>query len=106
MAIAPIFESASIKVEAGENPEDRELFKRELNLKLIKMMISNIPHESKHCVSYGQLKGCYWTIPATSTQGTTREGDKDYIVRVSIAPDFDLEKHKAVFKDFCEEYYD
>ena len=66
------------------------------------MMIDAIPDESKHCVSYGQLKGCYWTIPATSTQGTTKESDKDYIVRVSVAADFNLEKHQEVFKEFCE----
>lgn len=86
----------------GSTHEEKEIYKRELNLKLIKMMINEIPHESKHCVSYGQLKGCYWTIPATSTQGTTREGDKDYIVRVAISPDFDLELHKKVFKNFCK----
>ena len=51
-------------------------------------------------MSYGQLKGCYWTIPATSTQGTTKEGDKDYIVRASLSPDMDLELHKKVFLDF------
>lgn len=63
-------------------------------------MISKIPEQSKYCVSYGQLKGCYWTIPATSTQGTTKEGDKDYIVRVAVAPEFDLQKHKEVFTLF------
>ncbi len=89
----------------GETHEERENYKRELNHKLIEMMIAAIPDESKHCVSYGQLKGCYWTIPATSTQGTTKETDKDYIVRVSVAADFSLEKHKAVFKDFVETYY-
>lgn len=78
-----------------------EKLKHELNHKLISMMISEIPEESKHCVSYGQLKGCYWTIPATSTQGTTQEKDKDYIVRVSVAAEFNLEKHKEVFKKFC-----
>jgi len=87
----------------GKNEAEREAYKRELNLKLIKMMIEQIPQESKYCVSYGQLKGCYWTIPATSTQGTTKEGDKDYIVRVSISPDFDLQQHQAVFKQFVEE---
>jgi len=51
-------------------------------------------------VSYGQLKGCYWTIPATSTQGTTKEGDKDYIARVALSANMDLERHKQVFKDF------
>ena len=66
-------------------------------------MITEIPDESKYCVSYGQLKGCYWTIPATSTQGTTKEGDKDYIARVSLSPDMDLEKHKAVFLEFVSE---
>ncbi|MCH8535452.1 MAG: PLP-dependent transferase [Flavobacteriaceae bacterium] len=83
----------------GKTEKEREVYKRALNKKLITMMISQIK-ESKHCVSYGQLKGCYWTIPATSTQGTTREEDKDYIARVSVSPDFDLEKHKAVFIKF------
>jgi cystathionine beta-lyase/cystathionine gamma-synthase len=80
-----------------------EKYKNEINHKLIKMMIEAIPLESKHCVSYGQLKGCYWTIPATSTQGTTKECDKDYIVRISIGADFDLEKHKEVFTKFVQE---
>ncbi|MFK7783477.1 MAG: cystathionine beta-synthase [Crocinitomicaceae bacterium] len=87
----------------GENDEEREQYKRALNLKLINMMITEIPHESKYCVSYGQLKGCYWTIPATSTQGTTKEGDKDYIARVAVSPDLDLELHKKVFADFVAE---
>jgi hypothetical protein len=87
----------------GESEEAREAYKRQLNLKLINMMIGAIPNESKYCVSYGQLKGCYWTIPATSTQGTTKEGDKDYIVRVALSGNMDLEKHKAVFKQFVEE---
>ena len=87
----------------GENHEERETYKRELNNKLINMMISEIPEESKYCVSYGQLKGCYWTIPATSTQGTTKEDDKDYIARVSVSPDLDLDHHKKVFADFVEQ---
>jgi cystathionine beta-lyase/cystathionine gamma-synthase len=86
----------------GDSAEEKEAYKRELNHKLIKLMISEIPTESKYCVSYGQLKGCYWTIPATSTQGTTKEGDKDYIARVSLSANMDLEKHKAVFVDFVE----
>jgi len=88
----------------GKTHEEREAHKRELNALLIKMMIHDNPNESKHCVSYGQLKGVYWTIPATSTQGTTKEGDKDYIVRVSGSSDFDLESHKETFKKFCDQY--
>ncbi len=84
----------------GTTEAEKEAYKRALNYKLINLMIEKIPHESKFCVSYGQLKGCYWTIPATSTQGTTKEGDKDYIVRVSLSPNFDLELHKKVFLDF------
>jgi len=87
----------------GVNEEERDTYKRELNHKLINMMITQIPNESKYCVSYGQLKGCYWTIPATSTQGTTKEGDKDYIARVALSPDMDLEKHKEVFLEFVME---
>lgn len=87
----------------GETHAEREEYKRALNLKLINRMITQIPEESKYCVSYGQLKGCYWTIPATSTQGTTKEEHKDYIARVSVAPDLDLEKHKEVFAAFVEE---
>mgnify|MGYP000565808148 CR=1 FL=1 len=86
----------------GETEEERETYKRALNLKLINLMIGEIPAESKYCVSYGQLKGCYWTIPATSTQGTTKEGDKDYIARVALSANMDLEKHKAVFKQFVD----
>lgn len=84
----------------GDTEEERETYKRALNLKLINLMITKIPNESKFCVSYGQLKGCYWTIPATSTQGTTKEGDKDYIVRASLSPNLDLDLHKQVFLEF------
>ena len=86
----------------GNTDEERETYKRALNLKLINLMITEIPNESKFCVSYGQLKGCYWTIPATSTQGTTKEGDKDYIARVSVSPNLDLDLHKKVFLKFVE----
>jgi len=86
----------------GNTDEERESYKRALNHKLINLMISEIPNESKHCVSYGQLNGCYWTIPATSTQGTTKEGDKDYIARVALSPNMDLELHKKVFLNFVE----
>jgi cystathionine beta-lyase/cystathionine gamma-synthase len=84
----------------GNTDEEKEECKRALNLKLINLMITEIPNESKFCVSYGQLRGCYWTIPATSTQGTTKEGDKDYIVRASLSPNMDLELHKKVFLKF------
>jgi cystathionine beta-lyase/cystathionine gamma-synthase len=86
----------------GETDEERESYKRALNHKLIKLMITKIPNDSKYCVSYGQLKGCYWTIPATSTQGTTKEGDKDYIARVALSPNMDLALHKKVFSDFVK----
>ena len=84
----------------GNTDAEKEKYKRALNLKLINLMITKIPNESKFCVSYGQLKGCYWTIPATSTQGTTKEGDKDYIVRTSVSGNLDLELHKQVFLEF------
>lgn len=84
----------------GTTDEEKERYKRELNHRLINLMITKIPTESKYCVSYGQLKGCYWTIPATSTQGTTKEGDKDYIARVALSANMDLELHKKVFLDF------
>ncbi|MCA1761843.1 MAG: PLP-dependent transferase [Flavobacteriales bacterium] len=87
----------------GDTDEEREAYKRALNEKLIHLMISEIPGDSKYCVSYGQLKGCYWTIPATSTQGTTKESDKDYIARVSVSPDLDLERHKEVFSKFLSQ---
>ncbi|MCI2230052.1 PLP-dependent transferase [Polaribacter sp. MSW13] len=86
----------------GNTDEERETYKRALNLRLINLMINEIPDESKFCVSYGQLKGCYWTIPATSTQGTTKEGDKDYIVRASLSGNMDLEMHKKVFLRFVD----
>ncbi len=86
----------------GNSDEERETYKRDLNLKLINLMITEIPDESKYCVSYGQLKGCYWTIPATSTQGTTKEGDKDYIARVALSANMDLDLHKKVFADFVD----
>lgn len=88
----------------GSTDEEREAHKRALNLQLINLMITKIPDESKFCVSYGQLKGCYWTIPATSTQGTTKEGDKDYIVRVALSGNMDLDRHKQVFSEFVENW--
>ncbi len=86
----------------GNTQEEKEFYKRELNHRLIHLMITEIPNESKYCVSYGQLKGCYWTIPATSTQGTTKEGDKDYIARVALSANMDLDLHKQVFLDFVK----
>ena len=86
----------------GNNAKEKEEYKRKLNHVLINMMITEIPNENKYCVSYGQLNGCYWTIPATSTQGTTKEDDKDYIARVALSPNMDLEHHKKVFLDFVE----
>ncbi|MBT3612264.1 MAG: cystathionine beta-synthase [Flavobacteriales bacterium] len=86
----------------GDNDKEKEEYKRKLNHVLINLIITEIPNESKYCVSYGQLNGCYWTIPATSTQGTTREGDKDYIARVALSPNMDMEHHKKVFLDFAE----
>ena len=68
-------------------------------------MITEIPNESKYCVSYGQLNGVYWTIPATSTQGTTKEGDKDYIARVALSPNMDLALHKKVFSALCCKHF-
>jgi cystathionine beta-lyase/cystathionine gamma-synthase len=88
----------------GNTNEEKEAYKRALNHKLIDLMITKIPNESKYCVSYGQLKGCYWTIPATSTQGTTKEGDKDYIARVALSPKMNLELHKKVFLEFVETF--
>ncbi len=86
----------------GNTNEEKETYKRALNHKLINLMITEIPDESKYCVSYGQLKGCYWTIPATSTQGTTKEGDKDYIARVALSANMNLDLHKKVFLKFVE----
>tara|TARA_B110000503_G_scaffold16771_1_gene23956 strand:+ start:2593 stop:4434 length:1842 start_codon:yes stop_codon:yes gene_type:complete len=86
----------------GASEAEKEAQKRTLNYKLINLMIAEIPNESKFCVSYGQLNGCYWTIPATSTQGTTKEGDKDYIVRASLSPNLDIGLHKKVFKKFVD----
>ena len=87
----------------GTTEQQREQHKRQLNQRLIDRMIGEMPNENKYCVSYGQLKGCYWTIPATSTQGTTKEADKDYIARVSLSPNLDLTRLKEVFADFVEE---
>ena len=86
----------------GDTAKEKEEYKRKLNHVLINLMITEIPNESKYCVSYGQLNGCYWTIPATSTQGTTKEVDKDYIARVALSPNMDLNHHKKVFLDFVE----
>ncbi len=85
----------------GSTPEDRENYRRELNIKLIQYMIEENPNDCKHCVSYGQFKGTYWTIPATSTQGTTQETDKDYIVRVALSPDVNMDGITKAFSDFC-----
>ena len=86
----------------GNTSIEKENYKRALNLKLINLMITKLPDQCKYCVSYGQLKGSYWTIPATSTQGTTKEGDKDYIVRVSLSPKINMTLLKEVFLEFVE----
>ena len=86
----------------GNSIKEKETYKRELNLKLINLMIEKISEESKFCVSYGQLKGCYWTIPATSTQGTTKEENKDYIVRVALSPKMDVKRHEEIFIEFIK----
>ena len=85
----------------GNTSIEKENYKRALNLKLINLMITKLPDQCKYCVSYGQLKGSYWTIPATSTQGTTKEGDKDYIVRVSLSPKINMTLLKEVFLEFA-----
>lgn len=83
------------------SPVERAERQKELNKKLIEFMIEKHPDTCKNCVSYGQLKGSYWTIPATSTQGTTKEADKDYVVRASLAPDVDVDALAQSFKEFC-----
>ncbi len=85
----------------GESEQQRIEFQKQLNKKLIKYMIETHPDDCKNCVSYGQLKGSYWTIPATSTQGTTKEADKDYVVRASVSPTTDVEQLSQSFKQFC-----
>jgi hypothetical protein len=87
----------------GEPKQQRSENQRQLNIKLIDFMINTHPNTCKNCVSYGQLKGSYWTIPATSTQGTTKEEDKDYIVRVALAPDINVELLSQSFAQFCKE---
>lgn len=87
---------------SGATSKEHEDNKKVLNLKLIEHMIAKNPDACKHCVSYGQLKGSYWTIPATSTQGTTKENDKDYVVRVALSPDIDIEKLCTSFEEFCQ----
>ncbi len=92
--------SLDLPVDA-ENLQQRQEMQKELNKELIKFMIEKHPNDCKNCVSYGQLTGSYWTIPATSTQGTTKEDDKDYVVRVSISPEADVTQLFATFKAFC-----
>ncbi len=95
--------SLDLPVDA-ETTEERQERQKALNKKLIEFMIKKHPEACKNCVSYGQLKGSYWTIPATSTQGTTKEEDKDYVVRVSISPETDVTLLTASFNAFCQEH--
>ncbi len=95
--------SLDLPVDA-ETPKQRQELQKELNKKLIEFMIERHPDDCKNCVSYGQLKGSYWTIPATSTQGTTKEDDKDYVVRASISPEVDVALLTESFKEFCEQH--
>ena len=85
----------------GGTPAEKEEHKRLLNLRLINHMITNFPEGNKHCVSYGQLQKTYWTVPATSTQGTTKESDKDYIVRIAMPPSIDMDRLLEHFDAFC-----
>jgi len=84
-------------------PTVGEIDQRQMNKKLIDFMIKTHPKDCKNCVSYGQLKGSYWTIPATSTQGTTKEDDKDYIVRAALSPDVDVQLLSQSFAQFCSD---
>ena len=74
--------------------------KRLLNLRMINHIISAMPNDAKHCVSYGQLAKTYFTVPATSTQGTTKESDKDYIVRIAMPPEMDMDALLSCFDEF------
>jgi len=85
----------------GETNQQRSENQRLLNIKLIEFMIKAHPKDCKNCVSYGQLKGSYWTIPATSTQGTTKESDKDYVVRVALSPDVGVALLSQSLTQFC-----
>jgi len=84
----------------GNTPQQCNEKQKRLNTKLIEFMINAHPQECKNCVSYGQLKGSYWTIPATSTQGTTKEEDKDYVVRVALSPMTDVKLLTRSFAEF------
>ena len=84
--------------EKGETPLERDAYKKELNFRLIAHMVEHLPDTAKHCVSYGQLRKSYWTVPATSTQGTTKE----YVVRVAIPPEIDMDVLISVFDEFCQ----
>ncbi len=87
----------------GNTVQERHAHQKLLNKKLIEYIIKAHPETAKNCVSYGQLSGSYWTIPATSTQGTTKEDDKDYVVRVALSPDVDVEALSKTFKQFCSD---
>lgn len=84
----------------GNTPEQREENKRLLNLRLIDHIITALPNSAKHCVSYGQLAKTYFTVPATSTQGTTKESDKDYIVRIAMPPEMNMDALLSCFDEF------
>lgn len=87
----------------GDTAEQRNEFQKLLNEKFIAFIIKAHPTDCKNCVSYGQLKGTYWTIPATSTQGTTKEDDKDYIVRAALSPVSDSILLSQSFAQFCKD---
>lgn len=87
--------------ERGSTAEEREAYKKDANLRLINHIIHHLPNDAKHCVSYGQLTKSYWTVPATSTQGTTKEKDKDYVVRVALPPQIDMNQLLYRFDEFC-----
>lgn len=92
--------SLDLPVQA-DSIDERHALQKVMNKKLIEFMINRHPDDCKNCVSYGQLKGSYWTIPATSTQGTTKEADKDYVVRASLSPEVDVDRLLQSLKDFC-----
>ena len=84
----------------GDTSEEKEENKRLLNLRMINYLIDVLPTDTKHCVSYGQLAKTYFTVPATSTQGTTKESDKDYIVRIAMPPEIDMDALLGHFDTF------
>ena len=65
-------------------------------------MITEIPHDSKYCVSYGQLKGATGQFLRPLPREPPKKATKIISPGFPFLPISTLDLHKKVFLDFME----